>query len=214
MKKEKPKRGRGRPRKVQPVKDEKKKTDYPEQPQASEEITPKGIISEDDLLKKAESIRATGEELPAEHQTEIEPGEQLENDLISSEINEPQAEGEQQPAAAAGEPVQGDAIAEMENRMLLAPLEMGMNLPEGLLILNGGDQALLAMVRPDDLEIKKSPEAYWTVLGLLNVSKFMNWFIYNLRKKRAAKKAAAEAEEKRQREAEAEEQPTRSNPQK
>lgn len=198
MKKEKTKRGRGRPRKVAPEIKEKKRTALVEPSQPVED-SPKGIITEDEILKKAASIRATGEELPEEEQTEIEPGQQLEADLLAADEQSPEdAAGSNSERPNTGSPAQGDVIAQMENSMVLAPLEEGLGLQKGFLIMTEADQNLLAMVRPDDLEIKKSPEGYWTVFSLLNVSKFMKWFIWNWRQKKAARQKAAEEKAKRE----------------
>lgn len=187
IKKTEVKRGRGRPRKEPDV---KKKTDLAE-PVIKSEESPKGIITEDELLDKVQSVRQTGESLPEEHQTEIEPGIKLEDNLLNAENAE-----EIKPSATTdtpGVPVEGDAIAEMENAMILVPLEQEMNLPKDFLRLNEQDQKLLSMVRPDDLGVTKSPEWYWSIFGLLNVSKFTKWFFYNRRmKKEAAKKKAKE----------------------
>lgn len=194
-KSEEKKRGRGRPRKPEPAPAEKKKTDSPAQ-QQPEENSLKGIITEDELLNKAESIRKTGEELPAEHQTEIEPGTGLENDLIKLASGEEITENTEveQPAATSPEPMSagGDVIAEMENNIVLVPLEEGLGLKKGFLRINEDEQKLLAMVRPDDMEAKKSQEWYWGIFGLLNLSKALKWYLYNLRQKKEAKKKAEE----------------------
>lgn len=197
------KRGRGRPKKYfentgqvekslqqqiqNPITkfDIKKKTDSVE-PVLEKENSPKGIITEGDLLEKVESVKATGEQLPDENKTTIEPGTGLETELINSGQETTGVAAETEASAEA----QGDVIAEMENNMILSPLEVGLDLQKGFLTISKDEQKLLAMVRPDDLEIKKSPEAYWTVLGLLNVSKFIKWFVWNWRRKKEEKKKA------------------------
>lgn len=193
------KRGRGRP-KGSFKKKEQPPTDLAGQ-EPPQDFTPKGIISEGELLQKVDSIRKTGESLPEEHQTEIAPGESLESELISAGEEQPGAgtEGEpgQQPATGTGgETIPGDVILEMENNMLMSPIEEGLNLERGFLSFTKQEQNLAAKVRPDDLEIKKSAETYWLIVGLLNVSKFLKWLVWNWRKRKDEKKKATEEKPK------------------
>jgi len=204
MTKRKNKLGGGRPKKVKPT---------PEP--ATPETTPaevRGIISENELVAEAERINKIGEALPPGLQTEIAPGATLEQDLINladdaaeaaTDGTEAAPDAKPKPAAQPGldlSNIAPDFILMAENSILLAHIEDGLDLQPGFLQHTPEEMKLATLVRPDDMEVKKSEKTYWIIISILNVSKGLKYFFYWWRRKKTAKAKAAEKKAKEQKE--------------
>jgi hypothetical protein len=132
----------------------------------------------------------------------LEPGNKLEQELLEAAGVAPEPEPGAEPAPQAKEPATAapadvtDVICEMENNILLKPLEYGLGLEKNFLCITEDEQKLCAAFRPDDMEVKKSAEWYWGINITLLFSKFLKWLFFNMRQKREAKQKAAEEKRK------------------
>jgi len=194
-------------KKTKPTRGRPRKHPKPEPEQVSRKVSEsgpvKGVISEDELMQKVQQVKATADSLPESEHSNIPPGNELEKDLLQAagiapepepgEEGQPLAEPEKKPEAPPvnkDNPQSIDAICDLENALLLTPIEFGIDLPKGFLQITEQEKILQAQFRPDEIVFKKSSEWYWGINITLLFSKFLKWLFWNMRNKREAKRKA------------------------